>query len=62
MIARFYKIKNKDYRNSTPLRTLNIDCMPNKGTYVDFLGQIFIIENVIFNIDKCEYNIYIARI
>lgn len=62
MIANFYK---KNGVTKLPYYKLitskNIDCIPQKGTFIMFLGQSFIVDRICLDLDKCEYNLYIIR-
>lgn len=62
MIVNFYKMKYGNYRNCELLATRNIEYAPNDSMFVEYNGQHFQISRVFFNIDKCEYNIYMARV
>lgn len=59
--VKFYKVKHGDYRNKHLLATRNLDYVPHKGTYVEFSGQLFLIESVLLNLDMCEYIIAMTR-
>ena len=63
MIANFYKKNGIEAHNYKKLiASKNIDCIPQKGNLVVFSGQLFVIDRICFDIDKCEYNIYIVRV
>ena len=63
MIANFYKKNGIEAHNYKKLiASKNIDCIPHKGNLVVFSGQLFVIDRICFDIDKCEYNIYIVRV
>lgn len=62
MIANFYKTQYGNYRNSVLLVTRNIEHIPQKGNLIVFSGQLFVIDKICFDIDKCEYNLYIVRV
>ena len=40
----------------------NIECVPQKGTFIEFSGQTFVADKVVFNIDKGEYAVYMHRV
>lgn len=61
MIANFYKMNCGNYRNCELLMTRNIEHVPNNSMFVKYNGQHFKIDRVYFNVDKCEYDIYIVR-
>lgn len=62
MIANFYKMQYGNYRNSVLLVTRNIEHIPSVKTVVIYNGQMFCVDRLEFNLDKCEYNIYMARL
>lgn len=62
MIANFYKMQYGNYRNSVLLVTKNIEHIPSVKTTVIYNGQKFCVDKLEFNLDKCEYNIYMARL
>lgn len=61
MIANFYKKNGTETRNHRLITSKNIDCIPQKGTFIMFLGQLFIVDRICLDLDKCEYNLYIIR-
>lgn len=61
MIANFYKITDS-IKVKPLLASKNISCIPKKGEYVMLSGQCFRVFKVIFDIDKCEYNLYLMRV
>lgn len=62
MIANFYKMQYGNYRNSVLLVTRNIEHIPSVKTVVICNDQKFLVDKLEFNLDKCEYNIYMARL
>lgn len=62
MIANFYKTQYGNYRNSALLVTRNIEHIPSVKTVVIYNDQKFLVDKLEFNLDKCEYNIYMARL
>lgn len=62
MIANFYKMRYGNYRNSVLLVTRNIEHIPSVKTTVIYNDQKFLVDKLEFNLDKCEYNIYMARL
>ena len=40
----------------------NIEHIPSVKTIVIHNGQMFCVDRLEFNLDKCEYNIYMARL
>lgn len=62
MIANFYKTQYGNYRNSVLLVTRNIKHIPSVKTVVIYNDQKFLVDKLEFNLDKCEYNIYMARL
>ena len=62
MIANFYKKNGIEARNYKLIASKNIDCIPQKGNLIAFSGQLFVIDKICFDIDKCEYNLYIVRV
>lgn len=61
MIANFYKKNGIEARNCKLIASKNIDCIPQKGTFIMFSGRLFVVDRIYFDIDKCEYNLYIIR-
>lgn len=61
MIAHFYKVYG-NYRNSMLLITRNIEYILPVKTVVMYNGQKFYVDKLEFDLDNCEYNIYIVRI
>ena len=61
MIANFYKKNGTETRNYRLITSKNIDCIPQKGTFIMFLGQLFIVDRICLDLDKREYNLYIIR-
>ena len=61
MIANFYKKNGIEARNYKLIASKNIDCIPQKGTSIMFSGQLFTVDRIYFDVDKCEYNLYIIR-
>lgn len=62
MIANFYKKNGIEARNYKLIASKNIDCIPQKGILIKFSGQMFSVDKVYFDVDKCEYNLYIIRV
>lgn len=62
MIAKFYKKNGIEARNYKLIASKNIDCIPQKGTFIEFSGQTFVADKVVFNIDKSEYAVYMHRV
>lgn len=62
MTANFYKMQYGNYNNSILLASKNIDCVPQKGNFIMFSGQLFIVDRIYFDLDNCKYNIYMARL
>lgn len=62
MIANFYKVARHSYKNPVLLASKNIDCIPLKGTHIEFSGQNFLVDSVIFILDTCEYRIAVVRV
>ena len=60
-LVKFYKVNHCNYKNRHLLATRNLDYVPHKGTYVEFSGQLFLIEDVLLNLDVCEYEIAMVR-
>lgn len=62
MIANFYKqLPGESIKEATLMRSKNIECIPGINTYVRYSNQYFKIIKVIFDIDTCEYNLYLMR-
>ena len=63
MIVNFYKMRyHNTIRDAELLTSKNISCIPRKETHIKFSGQRFIIDSVYFDINSCEYNIYMIRV
>ena len=62
MIVNFYKVTSGDLRNKTLLTSKNIEHVPMRGEYVIYSNQQFRVAKVLFNIDTCEYDLYMARV
>ena len=61
MIANFYKITN-DMKTKILLASKNIECVPHRRDPVLFQGQYFRVFKIVFDIETCEYNIYLSRL
>lgn len=61
-IVKFYKVKNKDYKNPKLLATKNLDYIPVNGSYIEHSNQMYRVVNVLFNLDTCEYAVAMARV
>lgn len=61
-IVKFYKVKNKDYKNPKLLAVKNLDYIPVNGMYIEHSNQMYRVVNVLFNLDTCEYVVAIARV
>lgn len=62
MIVNFYKVTSGDLRNKTLLASKNIEHVPMREEYVIYSNQQFRIAKVLFNINTCEYDLYMARV
>ena len=62
MIVNFYKVTSGDLRNKTLLASKNIEHVPMRGEYIIYSNQQFRVAKVLFNIDTCEYDLYMARV
>ena len=62
MIANFYKMQYGNYRNSVLLVTRNIEHIQSVKKVVIYNGQTFCVDRLEFILEKCEYNIYMARL
>ena len=60
-IVKFYKVKNKDYKNPKLLATKYLNYIPVNGMYIEHSNQIYKVVNVLFNLDACEYVVAMAR-
>lgn len=61
MIVNFYRKTGTGLNDNKLVASKNISCIPQKGICVKFSGQCFYVDRVEFNIDLCEYNIYMIR-
>lgn len=63
MIVEIYKkVNTGKQRKYVLLTTKNIECAPQKDTFIQFSGQFFVVERVCFDADACKYCIYTKRI
>lgn len=63
MITHFYKVTESDYSKPILICTKNIDIIPVKGTYVEWkYNTMYRVESVLFNLEKCEYQIIMVQI
>jgi hypothetical protein len=62
MIVNFYKVRSNNYRNPVLIASKNISVMPPKGTFIELSGQVFRVENILLNLDTCEYTISVVRV
>lgn len=63
MIVEIYKKVNTGKQLKYVLLTIkNIECVPQKDTFIQFSGQLFIVERVCFDADSYKYYIYTKRI
>lgn len=44
------------------LASKNIECVPHRRDPVLFQGQYFRVFKIVFDIETCEYNIYLSRL
>lgn len=64
MIANFYKRKYPgDYNKARfdLLASKNIEHIPALKTIVTMNGQLFSIDRIYFNLENCEYDIFMVR-
>jgi hypothetical protein len=64
MIANFYKrvsFEDNTVNSYKLFASKNIDCIPPIGTMITFSGQSFVVHDVVFDIDTCEYSLYLKR-
>ena len=61
MIVNFYKMHDESLKSATLLVSKNINYIPQKGTFITFSGQLFTVDRIYFDVDKCEYSLYIIR-
>ena len=64
MIANFYKKTGVEWHRNCSYKLIaskNIGCIPQKETLIMLSGQLFTIGRIYFDVDKCEYNLYIVR-
>lgn len=61
MIANFYRVVRCDYKHAKLIASKNLECIPERETFIMLSGQLFVIDRVYLNLDKCEYNFYIVR-
>lgn len=62
MIVNFYYTMHNSRKFTKLIAFRNIECIPQKGTLVEFSGQTFIVDKVIFNVDKSEYAVCMRRV
>ena len=64
MIVNFYKRIGVEWRRDQDYKVIaskNIECIPQKGTFIKLSGQLFIVDRIYFDMYTCEYSIYIIR-
>lgn len=62
MITHFYKVPRKDYSKPIFVCTKNVDIIPAKGTYIDCEDNRYRVDNILFDLEKCEYRIIMVQI
>lgn len=62
MIVNFYHAIPNNRKFTKLIAFRNIECVPQKGTFIEFSGQTFVVDKVVFNIDKSEYTVYMHRV
>lgn len=62
MIVNFYYAIPNNRKFTKLIVFRNIECVPQKGTFIKFSGQAFIVDKVVFNIDNSEYAVYMHRV
>ena len=62
MIVNFYHTTPNSRKFTKLIAFRNIECIPQKGTFIEFSGQTFIVDKVIFNIDKSKYAVCMCRV
>lgn len=63
MIVEIYKkVNTGKQRRYVLLTTKNIKCVPQKDTFIQFSGQLFVVERVCFDANNCKYYVYTKRI
>ena len=62
MIVNFYHAVPNNRKFTKFIAFRNIGCIPQKGTVIEFSGQTFMADKVVFNIDKSEYAVYMHRV
>lgn len=62
MIVNFYQVIPNNRKFTKLIAFRNIECIPQKGTFIEFSGQTFMVDKVIFNIDKSEYAVCMHRV
>lgn len=61
MIVHFYRINHGDTRHKKLIASKNITFVPQRGCAVEMSGQKFVVDKVSFDLDICEYSVYIVR-
>lgn len=61
MIVNFYRKTDTGLHGKKLVASKNIGCIPQKGMPVKFSGQCFCVDRIEFNINLCEYDIYMIR-
>lgn len=64
MIVNFYKRTGVEWHRDHDYKLIaskNIECIPQKGTFIKFSGQLFTVDRIYFDMYTCEYNAYIIR-
>lgn len=66
MIINFYKcagnaLKLTNRKSATHLATKNINIIPQENSVVIISNRFYKVQNVIFNIDTLQYDIYLSH-
>lgn len=63
MIVNFYKqLMGESIKEATLVCSKNIECVPVIDTYMRYSNQYFKVIKIIFDINTCEYDLYMARV
>ncbi len=62
MIVNFYHVIPNNRKFTRLIASRNIECIPQKGTFINFSGQTFVTDKVVLSINKSEYAVYMHRV
>ena len=61
MKVNFYKTRGVNIKNASLVTRAILDHIPQKGLYIKFFGQEFVVNRVYYDITENECNVYMSR-